>query len=105
MHSIGEIVKQFEFHVPQLRHAIKGKIVKSVSEDGEANYSWSISHHYQPAAGAGVYFPSHLTCPSLGEAEALFRAYAQSFVPNYKVTPNEDLLNVNVAAGASLSAA
>jgi hypothetical protein len=90
MHSIGEVIKQFEFDVPHLRHPIKGKIVKYVSEDGEVHYSWSISHHYKPTARAGVYFPSRVTSPSLEEAEALFRAYAQSFVPDFEVELSAD---------------
>jgi hypothetical protein len=75
MHSIGEVVKQFEFHVSQLPHAIKGKIVKDTSGDGKNRYTWSISHHYH-----GL-FPSRVTSDSLEEAEALFRAYAENFVP------------------------
>jgi hypothetical protein len=41
MHSIGEVVKQFELHVPPLEHAIKGKIVKYTDENGIAAYDWS----------------------------------------------------------------
>jgi hypothetical protein len=89
MHLIGEVLKQFELHVPPLRHAIKGKIVKYISADGEAQYVWSISHHYKGASGAGVYYPSRVSSPSLGEAEVNFRAYAESFVPDYEVKPNE----------------
>jgi hypothetical protein len=90
MHSIGEVVKQFEFDVPPLQHPIKGKIVKYISEDGKASYHWSISHHYRPSSGAGVYFPSIVTATSSGEAEQHFRAYAQSFVPDFEVKPNEE---------------
>ena len=90
MHSIGEVVKQFEFHVPTLRHVIKGKIVKYTPDDGEVYYHWSISHHYKPAAGAvGVYFPSRVSGRSLDEAEMDFRAYAEIFVPDYEVIANE----------------
>jgi hypothetical protein len=67
MHSIGEIVKQFQFDVPLLSYPIKGKIVKDVYTKGVIRYTWSISHHYKPSAGAGVYFPSVLTSDSLEE--------------------------------------
>jgi hypothetical protein len=89
MHSIGEVLKQFEFHVPPLPHVIKGKIVKYLTGDGKAQYVWSISHHYSGVSGAGVYFPSRVTSPSLEEAEEDFRAYAESFVPDYQVKSNE----------------
>ena len=90
MHSIGEVVKQFEFLVSELPYAIKGKIVKNVSPDGETSYTWSISHHYKPSANAGgVYFPSHVTSRSMEEAEMDFRAYAEHFVPNYEVVASE----------------
>ena len=89
MHSIGEIVKQFEFLVYELPHPIKGKIVKYV-KDGVTSYTWSISHHYKPSASAaGVYFPSHVTDRTLEEAEMSFRAYAESFVPDYEVVASE----------------
>ncbi len=87
MHLIGEVVKQFEFHVSPLPYAIKGKIV--TSGDGKDRYTWSISHHYRPSEGACVYFPSRVTSPSLEEAEEDFRAYAESFVPDYEVEPSE----------------
>lgn len=90
MHLIGEVVRQFEFYVPPLSHAIRGKIVKYLSEDGRARYTWSISHHYGGRSGAGVYFQGYLTSPSLDEAEMDFRAYAESFVPDDEVKPNED---------------
>ena len=90
MHSIGEVVKQFEFDVPALRHPIKGKIVKYTSANGKSRYHWSISHHYKPtASAAGVYFPSHVTDDSLEEAEMSFRAYAGNFVPDYEVIPSD----------------
>lgn len=89
MHSIGEGLKQFEFHVPPLPHVIKGKIVKYLSGDGKAEYTWSISHHYSGRSGANIYRPDHRTSPSLEEAEMDFRAYAESFVPDHKVEPVE----------------
>jgi hypothetical protein len=89
MHLIGEVVKQFEFHVSPLPYPIKGKIVKHTSGDGKDQYTWSISHHYQPSGGARVYFPSRRTTDSLEDAEGLFRAYAESFVPDYEVEPCE----------------
>ena len=89
MHTIGEVIKQFEFNVPPLPHAIKGKIVKYLSADGETQYVWSISHHYKGRSGAGVYYPSRVSNPSLEEAEEDFRAYAESFVPDYEVKPNK----------------
>jgi hypothetical protein len=86
MHSIGEVVKQFELHVPPLSHAIKGKIVKYTEQNGEAAYEWSISHHYKPTSSAGgVYYPSTRSLRTLEDAEQLFRAYAESFVPDYEV--------------------
>lgn len=85
MHSIGEIVKQFEFHVPPLPHAIKGKIVKYADKNGTTAYEWSISHYYRQLAGAGVYFPSKAKAQTLEVAEQDFRAYAESFVPDYEV--------------------
>jgi len=90
MHSIGEVVKQFEFHVPPLLHRIKGKIVKYTSAEGEVSYHWSISHYYKPSEGAaGVYFPSHVTDSSLEHAEMSFRAYAENFVPDYEVVAHD----------------
>jgi hypothetical protein len=89
MHSIGEIVKQFQFDVPLLSYPIKEKIVKDISTNGGIRYTWSISHRYTPTAGAGVYFPSVLTSDSLEEAEMNFRAYAESFVPDYEVRAND----------------
>ena len=88
MHSIGEVVKQFEFHVAPLQHPIKGKIVRS--GDGKDQYTWSISHHYRPTEGAGLYFPSRVTTSSLEETETEFRAYAESFVPDHEVKPNDN---------------
>jgi hypothetical protein len=88
MHSIGEVVKQFEFDVPRLQHPIKGKIVKYVSADGgTAKYTWSISYHYSP--GGGVYHPSVITSSTLEEAVMNFRAYAQGFVADHEVEPND----------------
>jgi hypothetical protein len=89
MHSIGEVIKQFEFNVPPLSHPIKGKIVKHLSGDGKANYTWSISHYYRGVSGAGIYFPTRVTSPSPEEAEEDFRAYAESFVPDHGVKFNE----------------
>lgn len=89
VHPIGEVVKQFELHVPPLEHAIKGKIVKYTDDDGNATYTWSISHHYRPSAGAGVYYPSARTEKTLDFAEQSFRAYAESFVPDYEVKASE----------------
>ena len=89
MHSIGEVLAQFEFYVEPLPHSITGKIVK-FADRGMDQYRWSISHHYKPSAGAGVYFPSRLTSRSVEDAEADFRAYAESFVPDYDVKPNEN---------------
>jgi hypothetical protein len=90
MHTIGKVIKQFEFHASPLSHAIKGKIVKYVSTGGDAQYDWSISHHYKGSPSAiGVYYPSRVSSRSLEEAEADFRAYAESFVPDYEVTRNE----------------
>jgi hypothetical protein len=65
------------------------EIVKYTSGDGKDQYTWSISHHYQPSGGARVYFPSRRTTDSLEDAEGLFRAYAESFVPDYEVLPCE----------------
>jgi len=90
MHSIGEVVKQFEFYVPGLQHPIKGKIVNRISEGGKADYTWSISHHYKFKDEAGVYHPSTVTFDSLEEAETLFRTYAQHFVADFEVRANED---------------
>ncbi len=53
MHSIGEIVKQFQFDVRELPYPIKGKIVKNTSAKGEGKYTLLISHHYKPSVGAG----------------------------------------------------
>lgn len=89
MHSIGEVVKQFELHVPPLLYAIKGKIVKYSSRDGKVEYTWSISHHYSGRSGAGIYYPDHRSSPTLEGAEEDFRAYAESFVADYKVEPCE----------------
>jgi len=90
MHSIGEVVKQFEFDAEPLTHPIKGKIVRYTSEDGDVHYRWSIRHHYKPAAGAGVYFPSVLTASSLEDAENHFSLYAGSFVATFEVKRNEN---------------
>lgn len=89
MHSIGEVVKQFEFDVPPLRDRIKGKIVRYISKDDEVTYTWSISHWYRPSAKAGsVYVPSSTTGRSLQDTEALFRSYAEAFTPEFEVAPN-----------------
>lgn len=85
MHSIGEVVKQFELHVWLLEHAIKGKIVKYRDDAGNGTYEWSISHHYRPSAGAQVYYPSARRTETIEEAELLFRAYAESFMQDYEV--------------------
>jgi hypothetical protein len=90
MHLIDEVVKQFEFDVPPLPHPIKGKIVKHTSGDGKDQYTWSISHHYRPTARGGVWFPGHVMTDSLEDAEEDFRAYAESFVPDYEVKPNKE---------------
>jgi hypothetical protein len=90
MHSIGEIVKQFEFHVSPLLHPIKGNIVKYVSDNGETSYTWSISHFYKPSANAAtVYCPSATSGGSLKEVEMTFRAYAEFFVPGFEVRGND----------------
>jgi len=89
MHSISEVIKHFEINVPSLPHPVKGKIVRNVSEDNDISYTWSISHYYKPSAGAGIYFPSHVTSRSLEDAEQDFRAYAESFVSTYEVRANE----------------
>jgi hypothetical protein len=87
--EIGEVVKQFELRVEPLLHAIAGKITRYENAQGVVRYDWSISHNYQPAQGAGVYYPSKISCDSLEEAEGLFKAYAGSFVPSFRVVPNE----------------
>jgi len=56
MHSIGEVVRQFDFYAEPMFQPIKGKIVRYTSDSGDVQYRWSISHHYKPSPGAGVYF-------------------------------------------------
>jgi hypothetical protein len=69
MHSIGEVVKQFEFHVAPLQHPIKGKIVRS--GDGKDQYTWSISHHYRPKIGCCALILARIkpTQPKRGSGE------------------------------------
>jgi len=88
MHSIGEVVKQFEFYAEPLQEPIKGKVVKYPSRDGIPRYRWSISYHYRPTPGAGIYYPTRDTESSLKMAEMDFRTYAERFVPDQAV-PND----------------
>ena len=83
-------MKQYEFEVENMRHPVRGKIVKHVSNDGSESFTWSISHHYLPSVGAGVYFPSNLTTDNLEETEALFQMYAINFTAAHQVEKNED---------------
>ena len=85
MQEIGEVVKQFVLHISPLNYAIKGRITRY----GSARFEWEISHNYQPSLQAGVYYPSRTSHSSLDEAEASFKAYAGSFVPNIRVEANE----------------
>ena len=88
LHNIGEVMREYEMWVTPLDFPIKGRIVKYETERG-TEYSWSISHHYSPSAGAGVYFPSKTTTRSYEETEMLFKAYAGAFSPDFSVIRND----------------
>jgi len=84
MAVVAEIIKQFDVHVEGIPFTVKGKIAKY-----KDSYMWSISHHYKPTTGAGVYYPSSVTANTLADAEMLFRAYAEDFVPDFEVKANK----------------
>lgn len=73
-----EVIKQYVFHVDNLKHSIKGRISQAVGE-GEQSFMWEISHNYKPTENAGVYYPSATRGKSLREAELLLFTYAENF--------------------------
>lgn len=69
--------------------SVKGRVTKTIRDDGADEYYWSISQHYRPTEDAtGVYYPSRLRAETFEEAERLLLMYMSGFSA-IDVTPNK----------------
>lgn len=85
---ISEIVKEYVLEVDDLDFAVKARITKSTTPDGQEEFHWDISHYCCPSQTAGVYSPSKRTDASFQVIEGLVEAYMNAFT-TIGVTPNE----------------
>lgn len=82
------VVKEYLLNHDDLDFSVKGRITKTIRDDGVDEYYWSISHHYRPTESAvGVYYPSSVRTVTFEEAEELLRRYMSLFTA-IDVAPN-----------------
>ncbi len=84
-----EVVKQYVFWVEGLSHTVKARITRNLDPGETRPFTWEISHHYKPSAGAGVYYPSEVSALTIEVAKRLLFMYAEMFT-NIGVTPNQN---------------
>jgi hypothetical protein len=86
---ISEVIKEYVLEHDDLDFSVKGRITKTVRDDGANEYYWSISHHYRPSESAAtVYYPSRIRTETFEEAEHLLHLYMSGFTA-IDVTPNK----------------
>lgn len=87
---ITEVVKEYVLMHDDLDFSVKGRVTKTIRDDGVDEYYWNISHHYRPTESAvGVYHPSRVRTETFEEAEQLLHHYMSNFT-TIDVTPNKN---------------
>ncbi len=77
--ELNQVMEEYEVMVEGLNYKIKGKVLKSVSDDGEVSFIGSLSHYCKPDEGsADVYRPS-LGRREIESARHLLIQYLKSF--------------------------